>query len=354
MRWRVVWQAVHHSHNLALSNAVDWLIVRVVILVSFSAPSTRQTSAVDEFHLIEVDGVPLREIGCAVSNKNLAPPSGRAPEFRAELHGNERLFSASANKAFILCERLRQLQTPRIQERLTNHGLNLNDSVWSIGSTVFNPPDLSGLVSERTAMEAMIMHSDNTATDMILKEATAKSVREFISSIDLKNTVIADSTRSIWAYLSGASNYLTITWEELLALFALVNGDYVHPVLNDVETLASSASDLVSFYARALQGEFFDGRETLEEFRRILSLGDITSLVPFPIGINAFGKAGYWDSLGQHARCIAGGMYFPDRWVYFAMILNWDAAEKDDPETVAAYFHATRTVIKLLREALGS
>ncbi len=280
-----------------------------------------------------------------------APRSGRAPEFLAELHGNERLFSASANKAFILCERLRQLQGPRIQERLTNHGLNLNDSVWSIGSTVFNPPYLSGLVSERTAMEAMVMHSDNTATDMILKEATAKSVREFVSSIDLKNTVIGDSTRSIFAYLYGASNYLTITWEELLAL---TNGNYVHPVLNDVETLASSASDLVSFYARALQGEFFDGRETLEEFRRILSLGDITSLVPFPIGINAFGKAGYWDSPGQHARCIAGGMYFPDRWVYFAMILNWDAAEKDDPETVAAYFHAIRTIIKLLREALGS
>lgn len=115
-----------------------------------------------------------------------APRSGRAPEFLAELHGNERLFTASSNKAFILCERLRQLQGPGIKERLTNHGLTLNDSVWSIGSTVFNPPYLSGLVSERTAMEAMITHSDNTATDMILKEATAKSVREFVSSIDLE------------------------------------------------------------------------------------------------------------------------------------------------------------------------
>ena len=35
---------------------------------------------------------------------------------------------------------------------------------------MFNPPNLSGLVSQRTALEAMIMHSDNTATDMSMKQ----------------------------------------------------------------------------------------------------------------------------------------------------------------------------------------
>jgi beta-lactamase class A len=109
-----------------------------------------------------------------------APRSGRAPEFSVELHANKRLFSASANKGFILCERLRQLDSPRIEEKLVSHELKLDDSVWSPGSTVFNPPDLAGLVSERTAMEAMITHSDNTATDMILKEATPKKVRRFL------------------------------------------------------------------------------------------------------------------------------------------------------------------------------
>jgi beta-lactamase class A len=54
----------------------------------------------------------------------------------------------------------------------------LDQSVWSFGSDIFNPPDLSGLVSERTAMEAMIIHSDNTATDMILKEAGPVKVRK--------------------------------------------------------------------------------------------------------------------------------------------------------------------------------
>ena len=67
----------------------------------------------------------------------------------------------------------------------------------------------------------------------------------------------------------GANNYKTITWDELLEV---VQGPIVHPFLNDVETLASSADDLVSYYSRALQGKFFKHTETLQEFRRILSL----------------------------------------------------------------------------------
>lgn len=45
----------------------------------------------------------------------------------------------------------------------------------------------------------------------------------------------------------------------------------------------------------SLQGKFFSHRETLFEFRRILLLGDINYLVPFPLGMSVFGKAGYAD-----------------------------------------------------------
>ncbi len=278
-----------------------------------------------------------------------APPSEGAPEFVAELHSEERLFSASANKALILCERLRQLDSPDVEQKLVAHELELDVNVWSLGSTVFLTDRLIGVVSERTALEAMISHSDNTATDMILKEATAANVRKFIAAIDLKSTMIPDSTRSLSAYLFGATDYKKISWEELLSF---LGKPFVHPVLNDVETLASSASDLVSFYARALQGDFFSDPETLRQFRRVLSLGDITYLVPFPIGMSVFGKAGYFDYPGEHARCIAGGVYFPDRWVYLATIINWDALE-NDPETVTAYFRATRRAIELVQQALG-
>lgn len=109
----------------------------------------------------------------------------------------------------------------------------------------------------------------------------------------------------------------------------------------------------MSFFARSLQGIFFKNRQTLQQFRRILLLGDITYLVPFPLGASVFGKAGYFDSAGQHGRCIAGGMYFPERWVYFATILNWDTADVDDPKTVEVYFRATRKAIALVQEGLG-
>ncbi len=130
-----------------------------------------------------------------------APPSGSAPGFVAELNANKQLFSASSNKAYILCERLRQLDSTDIEERLVSHELTLDRSIWSLGSPIFNPPDLAGLVSERTAMEAMVIHSDNTATDMILKEASAASVREFIAAIGLKHTLVPESTRALSGYL---------------------------------------------------------------------------------------------------------------------------------------------------------
>lgn len=147
-----------------------------------------------------------------------APATENAPEFLAELHGSERLFSASTNKAFILCERLRQLDSPCVEEQLVAHELKLDESVWSVGSTVFNPPNLSGLVSEGTAMEAMITHSDNTATDMVLKQAGVENVRQFIASIGLTSTMIPDSTRVFAGYLFGAPDYKNVTWDEVLSL----------------------------------------------------------------------------------------------------------------------------------------
>jgi beta-lactamase class A len=271
------------------------------------------------------------------------------PEVLVELNAKRRMFAASTLKAVILCERLRQLDSADIERKIREHELPLDKSVWSPGSEIFNPPDLSGLVSERTAMEAMVIHSDNTATDMALKAAGADKVRAFIASIGLRKTMIPDSTRVLAAYLVGAPNYKTITWDELIAI---PPGPLAHPFLNDVETLASSPDDLVSFFSRALQGVFFSHHETLFQFRRILLLGDISYLVPFPLGLSVFGKAGYTDIPGSHARSIAGGVYFPNRWVYFSMVLNWDAEEADDGETVKAFYGAIHKAIVLLQHRL--
>jgi beta-lactamase class A len=267
-----------------------------------------------------------------------------------QLNSAKRLFGASANKTFVLCEALRQADSPNVAAVLEATELTLDSSVWSFGSPIFNPPDLSGIVSERTTLEAMITRSDNTATDMMLKLVGANNVRQFIAAAGLNNTLIPDSTRALTGYVFGATNYLTLTWEQLQKV---VRGLQVHPFLNEVETFASSADDFVSYYSRALQGEFFQHAATLNEFRRILTLCDFIYLVPLPLGVSAYAKSGNVDTSGFHVRSIAGGMFFENRWVYFAFIINWDAPGANDPETVNQFFNAIRQSLTLVKRALS-
>lgn len=261
------------------------------------------------------------------------------------------LFVASAIKTFVLCEALRQVDSPDVIETLEDRELALDATVWSFGSPTFNPPDLVGVVSERTAMEAMILRSDNTATDMMFKVAGADKVRAFIASAGLTNTLVPDSTRALTGYLVGAPDYKNLTWEELQQV---VQQPQVHPFLNSVQTLASSASDLVSYYSRALQGAFFNHPETLNEFRRVLTLCDFIYLVPLPLGASAYAKSGSADAPGFHFRAIAGGLHFGDHWVYFAFIINGYAESAVDPQTLDRFLSAINASLTLVKDTLSN
>ncbi|MGY0782136.1 serine hydrolase [Azospirillum argentinense] len=281
-----------------------------------------------------------------------APATATADEFLVERNASRRMFVGSAVKALVLCERLRQLDSPTIVQTLKERQLALDAGVWSVDSPIFNPPHLSGTVSERTALEAMILHSDNTATDMAFREAGPHAVRAFIASVGLTNTQVPDSTRVFFGYLLGAPDYRTFTWERLLA--TPDGAPLVNPPLNDVQTLASSADDFVSFYARALHGEFFRHAETLQEFRRILAMGDVIFLVPMPLGASAFAKGGSIDVPGHHALCVAGGMFAHGRWLYYTAIVNWTASGVTDPSTVGSVVIAARQAFTLATEALAA
>jgi beta-lactamase class A len=158
-------------------------------------------------------------------------------------------------------------------------------------------------------------------------------------------------------YLFGAKNYLTITWQELEQV--VQRGELAHPFLNDVETFASSADDFVSYYSLALQGAFFEHPETLNEFRRILTLCDFIYLVPLPLGVSAYAKSGNADFPktdkfpGFHVRSIAGGMFFGEHWVYFAFVLNWDNPNPQDPEAVNQFFSAINQALTLVKNSLS-
>lgn len=285
-----------------------------------------------------------------ISFKIWAPATEHGRQFRVAFNPLARLFVGSAFKTFVLAEALRQVDGPSIVRTIGANQLALDESVWSADSATFNPPHLSGLVSERTALEAMIMHSDNTGTDMCLKHTGPDNVRGFIASAGLHHTNIPDSTRSFFGYLLGAPDYRTFTWAELQASEP---DPFVNPPLNNVSTLASSADDLVSYYSRALQGQFFTDPATLTEFRRILSLGDAIWLVPLPLGARAFVKGGSIDIPGFHCLCVAGGMFFNKRWLYFSFTINWTAAAETDPATVGAFANATSQALTKVFNALS-
>jgi beta-lactamase class A len=286
-----------------------------------------------------------------VAVKIYAPAANGKPQFLVESNTSKKMFVGSAVKTFILCESLRQVDAPDVVKTLRANKLTLDASVWSLDSATFNPPNLIGKVSQRTALEAMILHSDNTGTDMSIKHAGPDKVREFIASAGLKNTMIPESTRVLFGYLLGAKNYKTFTWEDLMAAS---NQPMVNSPMNNVETMASTADDFVSYYERALQGNFFKNKQTLNEFRRILAMGDAIWLLPLPLGVSAFVKGGSIDVPGFHAVCAPGAMLFDDRWVYFCLTINWDAKAETDPATVQAFAAAGSRAMAQVKEMLSS
>ncbi len=286
----------------------------------------------------------------AVAYKILAPATGRTARLELSANAGRQLFVGSAFKTFVAAEALRQADSPDIVRTITTRQLALDASVWSLDSAIFNPPHLSGMVSARTALEAMILHSDNTATDMAMKLAGPARVRAFIASAGLTRTLIPDSTRSFFGYLLGAPDYRRFTWAQLVAA---ADDPIVNPPLNPVQTLASSADDLVSFYARALQGGFFRHAATLRQYRALLALGDVISLLPVPLGVSAFAKGGSIDVPGFHALCAPGAMFFDEVWVYFCFIINWKAAAVVDPATVAAMAAASSQALEIVKDALA-
>lgn len=285
-----------------------------------------------------------------VSLKIDAPATKQGPGLQVSENSAQQMFVGSAIKTFVLCEALRQADSPNVVNTITSKQLSLGPDVWSLDSATFNPPNMIGVVSERTAMEAMIMHSDNTGTDMMLKSAGPDNVRSFISSAGLTKTLIPNSTRVFAAYLLGLKNYKTATY---LDVIAASNGPFVRPPLNQVQTLASSADDFVSYYCRALQGKFFRNDQTLNQFLEILSIGDAIWLIPVPLGVSAFVKGGSIDIPGYHAICAAGGIFFNNRWVFFCFTLNWRAPAETDPKTDAAFAAAVHQSLQIVINVLS-
>lgn len=242
------------------------------------------------------------------------------------------LFVGSAIKTFILATYLRQVEAGTLTEQEL---LAVDDNVRSLSSPVFGSnlnesENLGGSTSARTVLEAMISHSDNTATDAALLRVGADNVRTFIASAGLTSTLIPDSTRRLLSYIAGAPPGVDIGWAGVKQIIqGHLFGEPRSPI-NNQETMISTADELVSYYRDALLGRFFAQAKTLTEFKRIQSMADVISLV-VPPGIAAYAKGGSIDWQEFHCLAAPGQMIVGEASVTFSFTVNWTGPDSTVP-----------------------
>ena len=240
------------------------------------------------------------------------------------------LFVASTIKTFIVCQYLRDVEAGRLSE---DEQLPVNDSVRNIDSPVFL--NLTGTTPARSILEALITHSDDTATDIALLRVGPDRVRSLIAAAGLRATLIPDSLRRFFSYNYGAPLGVDLGWAGLQQALRQPPGP-PHPPLNKQETLASSADDMVSYYKRALAGRFFTKPETLTEFKRI----HLTNLA-FPDDTIGYAKGGNVDTVATesstvadfHVLSYAGQMVVNATPVTFCFVVNWTSVDPNSTST---------------------
>ncbi|TAJ42218.1 MAG: hypothetical protein EPO55_03000 [Reyranella sp.] len=261
-----------------------------------------------------------------------------------------RLFVGSAVKTFILAQYLREVEAGRLTE---DQPLAIDDSVRSLSSPVFL--DLTGKTAARNVLEAMISHSDNTATDAALAAAGVDRVRALIAEAGLRATQIPNSTRRLFSYLAGAPEGVDVGWagmQRLIAAPSSAAAAPTRPALNDHQTMASTAEDMVRWYQQALRGAFFRKPGTLVEFKRIQAMADaIVHVVP-PDTI-AYAKGGSIEWAGFHCFSLPGQMIVGKVPVTFCFTINWSGPDDGVGAIFKSYVGAVADVLKEAARAVG-
>lgn len=247
-----------------------------------------------------------------------------------------RLFVGSAVKTFILAQYLREVEAGRLTE---DQQMKIDDSVRSLSSPVFL--NLTGTTPARSVLEAMITHSDNTATDVALAAAGVDQVRALIAEARLSATQIPNSTRRLFSYLAGAPEGVDVGWDGMQRLANGPSSGAIRPALNDKQTMASTAEDMVRWYQQALRGAFFKNAATLLEFKRIQAMADSIPHV-VPPDTAAYAKGGSIDWEGFHCFCLPGQMVVGGKVpVTFCFTINWSGPN----EGVGAIFQSYKTAV---------
>jgi beta-lactamase class A len=268
----------------------------------------------------------------------VAVQSGGAP-WEVAHRAEAPLFVGSAIKTFILAQTLREVEAGALDESAQQ---TIDDGVRSLISPVLG--ELSGRIPLRSVLEAMIAHSDNTATDIALAACGVDKVRALVGQAGLADTRVCDSTRKLFSYVAGAPLGVDLGWKGMQGIMKDVMPGPARSPMNGEETMASTARDLVKWYQASLAGRYFAKPETLIEFKRILSMGDAISQVA-PPDIAAYAKGGSIDWNGFHCFAFAGQMVFGRAKASLCFAINWQGDDASVQPTFLAYKRAVSDVV---------
>jgi beta-lactamase class A len=258
------------------------------------------------------------------------------------------LFVGSAVKTFILAAYLEAVESGRLDEAAQ---LLVDDAVRSISSPVL--ANLTGTTMAKSVLEAMICHSDDTATDVALKQVGVEAVRDFIARAGLASAKIPASTRVLVSYLAGAPAGVDVGWAGMQKIMGGQNFGTPRGPMNDRETMQCSAGDFVSYYERLLAGAFLKTQKMQTEFRRISSMADALWEV-VPVNTSAFGKGGsiQWEAFNAFA--LAGQMLLGGTVpVTFSFAINWTGDASTQAAVFAPFGGAIREALAETARAFG-
>ena len=257
------------------------------------------------------------------------------------------VFVGSVVKTFILAAYLKAVEEGRLS---LEEALPVDDDVRSPVSPVLGA--LTGTAPAVVALEAMITHSDNTATDMAIRRVTPAAVRALIAARGLAGTRIPDSTRIMVSALAGAPPGVDLGWAGIQALDRGAPMPSPRTPINEVSTMVSTGQDMVAWYDFVLAGRYFTKPETLATFKRIQSMATAMPQVA-PPDVIAYGKGGSITWEQAQAMAVAGQMVAgPVRATFFQGV-NWTGDAASMPRVAATAIEQFRVLLARALAVLG-
>jgi hypothetical protein len=270
------------------------------------------------------------------------------------LNADAQVFCASTFKGYVLAQCVRAIEAKllRLDDQLT-----ITDDNKSPGGHYWNyVPGTE--VSVGQAMNEMIHHSDNTATDMLLAKVTPRAVRDLLARHSIGDVNIPDSTRAFVIECFGLGpDRGAATTREIAE--CIKSGTVKHSPYTAGQRMASPAASLRLFYGSTALSTagWFETPAGRDLFQHVLATtpAGMLLMAGTPNADVVFFKGGSLDLQPYNVAAGAGRMVLrkpgkPDWYVNFACIFN-GSTRCDHPELLNDFQGTLGTMLRLYADS---